>query len=227
MRRHLPILILLCAGSPAHADTILLVDTGLSGDGPSVSASQYLEQGWTQTQSEEDVSISVSLYSWTPGSTFDITAYLTTGIGQSATSPALATVSFSAETQSDAPQDFTLFSDLSLGPGTYYVTLSSTDDTGSASGAIWPTACSTGCPEVVTSGITLLEEGFANDVFGAQNSSNPPASNFYALNGLLNFTLTSDPPGSSTPEPSTFAAALSGLGIALCLRLRARRQRRT
>ena len=70
---------LLCAALPCAADTI--IETGVGANGPSVNAAQFESQGWTQTQNYADVSISVALFSWMPGATFNITAYLTDGTG--------------------------------------------------------------------------------------------------------------------------------------------------
>ena len=68
-------------GFTCAADTI--IETGVGANGPSVNGDQFESQGWTQTQTYEDVSISVALFSWLPGATFDITAYLTDELGPS------------------------------------------------------------------------------------------------------------------------------------------------
>src|SRR5215471_8481806 len=75
----------LCAALPSRADTI--IDTGAGANGPSVNGGQFESQGWTQTDTYDDASISVALFSWTPGFTFNITAYLTDTIGPLAISP--------------------------------------------------------------------------------------------------------------------------------------------
>ena len=94
---------LLWIALPSAADTIIV--TGVGADGPSVNGGQFEAQGWAQTQTYDDVSISVELFSWMPGATFDITAYLTDAIGPSATSSALASTSFSGETARFQPAD--------------------------------------------------------------------------------------------------------------------------
>jgi hypothetical protein len=200
----------LCAALPSHADTI--IETGAGSSGPSVNAGQFESQGWTQTKTYDDASIYVALLSWTPGSTFNITAYLTNAIGPLATSPTIASNSITGETPADSPpQTFPLFSGLTLGPGTYYLTLSSTDVSGAMPGALWPTECISGCPKTLDSGVTLLSENYVTLSSGDEDSAYAPASNFQTSSGtVLNFTLT-DPPPSSIPEPETFRAAMIGI----------------
>jgi hypothetical protein len=205
----------LCAALPVCASTI--ISTGVGPNGPSVYASQYEEQGWTQTQSYVNVSIQVALYSWTPGMPFDGTAYLTESIGLPATLPALDSVTFSGVTANTTPETITLFSGLSLGPGTYYLTLASTDDWGTQPGAIWDMECSS-CSLVLDSGVTLLSQEFANAQ--AENVSYAPGSSFTASNPPLNLTVTGNLAPTSSPEPSGFAAVLAGLALAPIFRRR-------
>jgi hypothetical protein len=213
---------LLCVALPCAADTI--IETGAGADGPSVNAAQFESQGWTQTQTYADVSISVALLSWTPGATFNITAYLTNAIGPSAPSSALDTTSLVGETPDSNAQNFLLFSGLTLGPGTYYLTLSSTDNTGAEPGALWPTECVSECIGVLAPGVTLLSQSFVNDSFGVQDTEFPPDSTFLTSSPALNLTVTDDPPGSSMPEPATLPAALIGMaGLLIATKLRNRR----
>jgi hypothetical protein len=194
---------------PSRADTI--IETGIGVGGPSVNAGQFESQGWTQEKTYDGVSISVDLFSWTPGATFDITAYLTNAIGPLALSPAIATTSFSGATPDSNPQSFLLFSGLTLGPGTYYLTLASTDNTGAEPGALWPTECPSGCPKTLDSGVTLLSENLVNQSVGIEDSIYPPASTFVTIPGtVLNFILQGAP-SLSIPEPETFRAAIIGI----------------
>jgi hypothetical protein len=200
----------LSAALPSRADTI--IETGVGVNGPSVNAGQFESQGWTQTEAYDEASISVALYSWTPGSEFNITAYLTNTIGPLATSPAIATTSFSGETSDSTPQTFVLFSGLTLGPGTYFLTLSSSDNDGAEPGALWPTECAVGCPKALDSGVTLLSENFVNLSFGVEDSLYAPESSFMtAQNSALNFSLTDAPGLLNMPEPGTFSAAILGI----------------
>jgi hypothetical protein len=211
----------LFAALPCRADTI--IDTGVGAAGPSVNAGQFESQGWTQTGTYDEANISVALSSWTPGSTFNVTAYLTNAIGPLAQSPPIASTSFSGETPDSNPQTFLLFSGLTLGPGAYYLTLSSTDSNGAEPGALWLTECASGCPKTLDSGVTLLAENFVNLSFGVENSAYPPASTFITFPGaFLNFILT-DAGESSVPEPETFRAAMIGIaGLLAGLKFRNR-----
>jgi hypothetical protein len=210
---------------PSRADAI--IETGVGVSGPSVNAGQFESQGWTQEKTYDDASISVDLFSWTPGTTFNITAYLTNAIGPLALSPAIATVSISGETPDSNPQSFLLFSGLTLGPGTYYLTLSSTDNTGAEPGALWPIECPSGCPETLDSGVTLLSENFVNQSFGIEDSAYPPASTFITYPGsVLNFILEGAP-SLSIPEPETFRVAMIGIaGLLAGLKLNNRNDSR-
>lgn len=207
---------------PSRADTI--IETGVGVAGPSVNAGQFESQGWTQEKTYDDASISVDLFSWTPGSTFDITAYLTNAVGPLATGPAIASTSFSGETPGSNPETFLLFSGLTLGPGTYFLTLSSTDSDGAEPGALWPTECPSGCPKTLDSGVTLLSEYFVNLSFGIEDSPYAPASSFMtAQNSVLNFSLTDAPGQMNIPEPGTFSAATIGIaGLLAGLKFRNR-----
>ncbi len=211
----------LCAALPAAADTI--IETGVAANGPSVSGDQFESQGWTQTQTYEDVSISIALFSWLPGATFDITADLTNELGPSATLPSLASTSFSGETPDYTPKNFLLFSGLTLGPGVYYLTLSSTDSGGEA-GALWPLECAFGCPLILDSGVTLVSQYFANRSFGAENLAYAPSSIFMTSSPALNLTITNDPPDSPAPEPATLPAAIAGTaGLLIAMKFCGRR----
>lgn len=212
---------LLSATLPAAADTI--IETGVGAYGPSVNGDQFESQGWTQTQTYDDVSISIELFSWLPGNTFNITAYLTNEIGPSATFPALASTSFSGETPDHTPQSFLLFSGLTLGPGVYYLTLSSTDSAGEA-GALWPSECPSGCPLMLDPGVTLVSQYFANQSFGAQNLAYAPSSVFMTSSPALNLTITDDTPEPPVPEPATLSTAIAGMaGLVIAMKFCRRR----
>jgi hypothetical protein len=216
---------LLGAATPCAADTI--INTGAGADGPSVNAAQFEAQGWTQTQTYANVDISVALFSWTPGATFDITAYLTNAIGPSAAPPALDSTTFSGETPDSNAETFLLFSGLTLGPGTYYLTLSSSDSAGEEPGALWPTICGSGCPVALDSGVVLLSQSYSvNQSFGVQDLAYAPGSTFPPPSGpALNLTVVDDGlQDPSIPEPATFTEAVIAMaGLLIATRLRTRR----
>lgn len=217
----------LCVAHPAAASTIL--DTGIGASGPAVFAGQYEAQGWSQTQSYSDVDISVGLFSWTPGNTFHITAYLTNSIGDSSTPPALDSTSFSGETPDSTPESFLLFSGLTLGPGTYYVTLAGSDSGGPMPGALWP-GCAGACPVASDTGVALLSQNEVNEVSGSQDTTYAPGSTFVLSNLPLNLTIAGDalggeviPPSgpvilpTNAPEPSSLGAIFAAIAALLLL----------
>lgn len=208
---------------PALANTILYTGVGTYG-GPSVNYSQYEEQEWSQTNSYNFVDISTALFSWTPGQTFDIEAFLTTSVGAGVSS-AIASTSFSSSTPDNTPVTYLLFSDLTLPAGTYYLTLASTDNNGNNPGAIWPVECASGCPITEAAGVSLLTAGFANTSSGTQNADFPPASTFVTQSSALNLTITGSASAAGTPEPCSMAMAAAALGALAFLRRRNNRAR--
>jgi hypothetical protein len=211
----------LCVSFPVCAETI--ISTGVGPDGPAVYAMQFEEQGWTQTQTYTDVSIEVALYSWTPGAAFDGTAYLTNSIGPGAVQQALDKATYSGETADSTPEMITLFSGLTLGPGTYYLTLASTDNIGIQPGAIWDMECRS-CSITLDSGVTLLSQNFASAQ--SENGSYPPGSNFAASSPALNLTVTGQGADIvvpvNSPEPASWLAVMAGLAAAAYASIRRR-----
>ena len=149
-----------------------------------------------------------------PDPAFD--AYLSNSTGSSA-GAALYTATNIDAPGTDADSKFTpvtLFSNLSLGAGTYYLTIYSTDSDPS-NNIRW----ATGTTVNVGTGVT---GGYANaGGDGTLDSTSPWKSTFLSSSSTLGFTVT----GTATaavPEPSTFA--LMGLG-GIGLMIRAYRRR--
>jgi hypothetical protein len=209
----------------SDAEAITIIDVGSAGSdlaGPAVQSAQYVQESWTQTYAYEDVTVSVVLFSFTPDVPFHVSAFLTTNTGASATPPALATTSFTAVT--NVGKSFLLFSGLTLGAGTYYLTLSGTD-VGPFAGAIWEDDLENfGGPSVLDSGVTLAAPAFCTvirDIGCTPDVVYPPASSF-SQNGFPSpdFTVT------GTPEPSTLTMVLSAMAGCLFWRLNRRNQSR-
>lgn len=205
-----------------QCDAGVIINVGGTGmSGPAVEAFQYVQQSWTQTQAYTNVDVSVFLYSWTASVPFHVSAFLTTNTGPVATPPALATTTFTGVTPDTAAQDFSLFTGLSLGPGTYYLTLSGTDSVGLTPGAIW---VQENAPPTLDTGITLPGPGFANNSgVGTLNIAYPPASTFgpsATFRQPLAFTVTGD-----TPEPTTVTMMLSAIASLFVVGLRHRNRR--
>jgi hypothetical protein len=210
-------LISLFALSVLTADTIVSVhgdpiETG----GPTLASFQDLVASWTATTSYSDVSIDVNLLG-TPG-TYSGTAYLTETIGPGTTlSDQIVEEPFTANLTSFPFQSsISLFQGLTLGPGTFYLTLSSGADPNA--GFAWITA--THDQSIATGpGVTRNEDLTS---FGNSQASFAPASVFSPLPfdgpSPLSFSVT----GTSTPVPEpkdVFIVGVALLGLYLKTRM--------
>ena len=192
---------------PASAIPIILVD-GPHGSTLSLGATdQALVASWSSTNTYSSVDIAFKS-NFGP---FDGTAYLMTQIGPGTTvaqQVAIATYSVT----SVSPVLTNLFSGLTLGPGSYYLVVTSSSTGG------WDTPYTAG-PAVVNAdvGVTRGAQFIVNQGNGLPNLSYLPASSFSALNAVydLEFRVT----GSVVPEPS--ALILLGLTLAFLRGLRA------
>jgi hypothetical protein len=209
----------------ASAETIVNVSSVHIGNfGPEVYSGQAIQLYWTQSQEFEDVSISVPLLSPTislgslnPSAPLDVNAYLTSTSGPGTLSPPVASASFSAPA-SVIPVDALLFSDLTLDPGTYYLTLYSSQP----SGPLWlPVVPNVGPPPVITTapGVTI-SNAFASDG-GGLDANYAPASTFFLDGNLINsgysyldVTVT----GTAVPEPPTWWLMASAVAILIWCR---------
>ncbi len=184
-----------------------------TGSGLGVGTTEFEQQSWTETQSYTNVSISVFLASFAPSVPFQINAFLTTDTGASATPPPLAMTSFSGVTASfNNPQNFLLFSGLTLGPGTYYLTLSGSDGPVEfpgilpAPGSVWLVA-GPPTPILLDTGVNLPTGGSCASCAGS--GAYPPTSVFTAETVFGDpFALTV----ASVPEPSTMITMVTAIG---------------
>jgi hypothetical protein len=159
-------------------------------------------QGWTMTSAYTDVSISAAVGNYAnPGAL--IYAWLTTNIGPTITG---ADVIASTEiTSLDSGSTRTIFSNLNLGAGTYYLVMTGGTNL-DLNSADWFGASA----ESTAPGVTLLSYASAQDP--ATNTSNPPASTFTTNTGsYLDIQVTENLP--AVPEPTTalFGVALVGV----------------
>jgi hypothetical protein len=198
-----------------QADTIITVTGGSSAQG--ISGSGTTAESWTSTGGFTGVTISVNIGT-TDASNASGTAWLMTQIGPGTTnSQQVATTSFVAPTVANffsSPPLTTLFTGLSLPPGTYYLVLTSP-----SSSVAWQLGGS------VTPGIGVTFQG-AQSAFSGVNSSFPPASGFSANARTFGLQVTGAPATSPvTPVPSSLLLVLTGLaaaGLLLMRRIRAR-----
>jgi hypothetical protein len=169
---------------------LIVAETG----GGSIADLNYtLASSWTQSGTFHDVSIAAELVNLSGPQSFD--AWLTTAIGSGATSATqVATTSVSA---GSGASDTTIFSGLTLGPGTYYLVM---DFIGSppTNAAIEATASSVAASDV---GATLGPSYFG----GSTVSPYKPSTGFIPLYGQsLIFSVQGV---QAVPEPSTLRTA--------------------
>ena len=155
-------------------------------------ANEYVS--WTQTGTFSGVAIQANLV--LNGGAGTGTAYLTTQIGAGTTTAqqvATAPVSISNTNQQSLT---TLFSGLTLGPGTYYVTVSRT------SGLDW--VFSNAAITTVGIGVTANRDG------GGNSAPYPPSATFFNKGQIFLFSATSTPlTAVSTPALSPWAILLT------------------
>ena len=176
--------------------------------------SQVETISWTQTGTYTGVTIS-ALVGSVDGSSETVNAYLTDAIGPSAGSPiATASVTVPSFATIGGITEATLFSGLTLGPDSYYLTLFNPDTTGRVN-IQWALGSST----TFGSGVSGNSEYYSNTNpnNGSPNTTSPWRSVFRTSTLYSDgFTVTGTA-GGITPEPSTFAlfgAGLLGVGAA-------------
>lgn len=180
-----------------QAATVVAV-TGPTAGGYTLSSGQTLGISWIQTSSYINVSVAAEVGAFSGAGIGN--AYLTTQVGSGTTiSSQIATASFSFP-GSTFPA-LTLFTGLSLAPGTYFLTISAPASTV----GVW---AGTGTPTVSTdSGVTRF-----SSYFSSSPNIYAPASTFSSdANSNLKYIIT----GTAVPEPSSFALAAAGILLAI------------
>src|SRR5215472_2994643 len=176
----------------ARANTIVSV-TGPLSIGFVVSNTESLAATWSQANTYSDVTITALLHATFPDQTSEGDAYLTTRIGPGTTSAdEIARSHFST-----IPGEsflIPLFSGLTLGPGSYFLTLGSTSNMSPV--PVWDNTEPGIVDVAVDNGVNL---GSRFQSFPA--SSYPPSSSFASVSHFWIFTVTGTP--TIIPEPST------------------------
>lgn len=208
----LSLFLLAAAASSAPAATIVSVTASPT----NVTAGTAITTaGWTQSSSYSNVSVSAVLSNASgSGASLAMHAFLTNSAGPGTTvANEIASVAFNL-----APgifQNRSLFTGLTLGPGSYFLVMQMDGGTTPAGG--WSVAV----PTIVTdTGVTRAADRFSSTAAGYA-----PASVLSPINNAQQLLYSVQSVDSSVPEPSTAAVVFVGLG--LLIRANSRRAKRT
>jgi hypothetical protein len=176
---------LLCVSllSCASAHAVTVIGTSGCSSAQTVNGISTTAQSWSSTRGYSNLAVSVNVGTTDPGAS--VSAWLTTAVGPGTTiASQVATTSFVAPTVVDftsPPPATTVFSGLTLGPGTYYLVLSSA--------SVRPGWAM--CGAVANdNGVTFNGAQLA---FGGLNSGFPPASGFSATGRIFGVQVTGTP----------------------------------
>jgi hypothetical protein len=215
--------VLLAASFSAIAGPVTIVSV-LGGSGGclcSLSGTQPDYVSWMQTGTFTGVTVQADLGE-IPDDVSDATgvAYLTNQVGTGTTQATNGQAApFNIDITNTTAALTTLFSGLTLGPGTYYLTINLTDDALGWEGFNFSPASTV----TTASGVTAnpIGECFGGTLGSCTPASYPPASATFTTkaSGILLYQVTGT--ASGVPEPATAGLMLAGLGIgALLLRKR-------
>ena|SRR5580693_7480865 len=189
----------LFAAVAMFADTIVSETPG----GTSGSSSGFFAVSWILTSTWDNVKIQAPLESDTPNSATG-TAYLSNKLGAGAVAGNVLDTFAISTNNNDPSALLTLFSGLTLGPGTYFLSLQDGGDLFSIGAGSPVQTLGSG----VTQGPDLMESG--------PIGTPPISSAFSDSTGKthLLFTVTGDPVANTTttPEPSMILILTLGLG---------------
>ena len=207
-------IILLFSSLPLLGWSDTIVDGPVGPGGLPVSASQSVAVSWTVSSGFSEVSIAVPLWTAGLGLSGTGTAYLASSIPDSTIRSAqFMFPSTPADGAIPPPQFVELFNSLTLSPGTYYLTLMSSDPTNLQN---WMNVLAPSAVETA-SGVTLEGTylGFpADGPYLGQELSDSGFRDMSAF-GSAGLQIFGDPAGdpiTAAPEPPTYALLL---GVAL------------
>ena len=194
-------LVLFAFSGSTYADTVVSVHKGINGS-PAIANNQFLEENWTSTVGFSNVTISAFVISVNAADTSAV-AYLTTQVGPGATSAELVAQANLTLPVGLLSPELVLFSGLNLGPGTYYLTLATTDATDNEG---WFNGNLTSSSAVTAPGVTFHPPGFLAHTI---DTAYAPGSTF-SFTYLPGYAFDVVSEASTTPESSSLNLALIG-----------------
>jgi hypothetical protein len=223
---------LLLAALPVCAQTVVSVTGTPVNDSHNPGGAGFAT--WTQTGTFSNVTIQATIYScYETASGYGYLTLNGTAQANQVAQSSLLSVGSSSYNGATTAQ-VTVFTGLTLGPGTYYLTIS---PTGSECGKLWEDTASP--TESTATGVSLPATAFGAsswvsgsfNQYASINSTYPPAGTFYYSNGpYFLYTVTGSPVGGTTPAvpamtlPAAIGLCLLLLGSGLLL-LRPQRRR--
>jgi len=196
----LAIVLILAAALPAAADTIVSV-TGTNAFGE--TNLNYVS--WTQTGGFSNVSIAADLF--VSSGTVPTNAYLTTQVG-AGTTVAQQVAATSLSISNTVPALTTLFTGLTLNPGTYYLVI---NPTGPNAGNLEWQALNNPAVVVTANGVTLNPQGAFFGVVPAY----PPSAAFGGKGNRFAFSVAGTLGIFGVPALSTGAMVVTGVLLLL------------
>jgi hypothetical protein len=197
--------LLVALAASTEAATTYISETGPSGGNVAVEPSQFMAESWTQSVTLTNVQILADLAA--DGGLSTGTVYLTNALGNGTTS-ATNQVAINASapfTAGDTAAFQTLFTGLTLGPGTYYLVVTGTGP-GQSDGNFWEAASPV--TQVTATGITY-NGLFQSNGTGETQSGYAPSASFFSLSAFtLQFAVDST---STVPEPATYILTAGAL----------------
>ncbi len=196
------LLLLSLLPSFTYAETVVSVTGGdLNGYGVGSPSPQYIAASWTSSVAFSNVSISASMFRGTfPDYTG--TAYLTDSLGPgTGAGNVIGTAPIDGHLLGNCCTVLTLFTGLSLGPGTYYLVLTAPQSTDNFEYLGWQYG---GSPTITLAPGVTLGDGYW---VSGEDLAFPPEADFQLLSAdtKLIFDVT------AVPEPSSLLLLGSGL----------------
>lgn len=188
---------LLAVAACASAGPITIVSASGTGNGQAVA--DWIGETWTQTGTYTNVTITAQLNG---GVALPTTAYiyLLNSLGPGTTAGANQ-IAYEMETIPSGTQGVTLFTGLTLGPGTYY--LLADEVSAGWTGSISPVY-------TTDTGISNISAFISNGAIAGYS----PDTSYKLTSGDFFFSVTGTPTTSAVPEPAAYALvfpALAGL----------------